>query len=126
MLGASTTSAIIIPELQESKPEGSATGRCRALSLSGGGSKGSFEIGVIQGFINSLPPEDVQYDVVAGVSAGSINAAGMGLFPKGQEQAMVDFIKNVWENLHDNNIWEWWIKIDPAYGILHKAGMWSN
>ena len=51
---------------------------CKALSMSGGGSEGAYEAGGLWGlFFNT--PEDQRdkfaYDVVTGVSAGSINAA---------------------------------------------------
>lgn len=35
--------------------------------------------------VRSLPPEETQYDVLSGISVGAVNAAGMALFPKGQE-----------------------------------------
>lgn len=58
---------------------------CRALALSGGGNKGSYEAGAIHGLVNGLEPKDVEYDVVTGVSVGAINAAGVSLWPIGQE-----------------------------------------
>jgi predicted acylesterase/phospholipase RssA len=56
---------------------------CRALALSGGANKGSYEVGVIYGLTHLLKDEDVQYDVVSGVSAGAINAAAVSLFEIG-------------------------------------------
>ena len=35
--------------------------KCHALSLSGGGNKGAFEIGAIHSLVNGLPAEDVQW-----------------------------------------------------------------
>lgn len=54
--------------------------RCKVLSVSGGGSKGAYEVGVIKGVVEYL--ED-QYDVYSGVSVGSINALGFSLFDYG-------------------------------------------
>ena len=65
---------------------------CRALAMSGGANKGAYEVGVIKGLVNLLPPEDVQWDVVTGVSAGAINTAGMSIFPIGKEKEMVVFL----------------------------------
>jgi len=56
------------------------------LALSGGGSKGAYEAGVIYGLVNNGNPEDFQWDAVTGVSVGSINAAGLALFPIGNER----------------------------------------
>ena len=42
--------------------------------MSGGGSKGSYEAGVLYGLVNNDPDKTkYAYDVVTGVSAGSIN-----------------------------------------------------
>ena len=59
---------------------------CRVLSLSGGGSKGAYEIGVMESFVNMLPEAESYYDVISGVSVGSINALGFGTFGKGEEK----------------------------------------
>ena len=58
---------------------------CRILSMSGGGSKGAYEVGVVNTFVKAVPAPDNQYDVVSGVSVGAINAALFALFGKGQE-----------------------------------------
>ena len=58
--------------------------------MSGGGSKGSYEAGVLYGMIMNDPDKSkYEYDVVTGVSAGSINAFGMSLFQPGDEVNMV-------------------------------------
>lgn len=36
--------------------------------------------------VRKLDPELVKYDVVSGISVGAINAAGISLFPKGEEK----------------------------------------
>ena len=57
---------------------------CRALAMSGGGSKGSFEAGVLYGMYHGLENvgESFDYDVVTGVSAGAINTIGLSVYPK--------------------------------------------
>ena len=56
---------------------------CRALVLSGGGSNGAWETGVIYGFINNGNPSDFEWDVLSGVSAGSINTVALAGYPLG-------------------------------------------
>ena len=52
-----------------------------ALALSGGGSKGSYQAGVLYGLVmNDEDKSKYAYDIISGVSAGSINAFGMSLF----------------------------------------------
>lgn len=52
--------------------------------MSGGGSKGAFEAGVLYGMYHGT--ENVgskfDYDVITGVSAGAINTFGLSVFPK--------------------------------------------
>ena len=59
--------------------------KCRALALRGGGTKGNYEVGVLQSFYDNLPSEEIEYDVVVGVSIGSINAGTIGIYEKGDE-----------------------------------------
>ena len=54
--------------------------KCRALALSGGGTNGSWEAGVIWGLQNYGAEEDYAWNVITGVSAGSMGAAGMAGF----------------------------------------------
>ena len=53
--------------------------KCRALALEGGGDQGSYQVGVLKTFVDLLDPEDIKYDVITGVSVGSINAAAISL-----------------------------------------------
>ena len=59
---------------------------CRALAMSGGGAYGAYEAGALWGLIqNSEDKSGFKYDVVTGVSAGSINALAVSLFSPGDE-----------------------------------------
>ena len=52
-------------------------GKCRALALSGGGTNGAWEAGVVWGLTHYGAPTDFYWDVHSGVSAGSINTIGL-------------------------------------------------
>lgn len=56
---------------------------CTGLVLSGGAARGAWEAGVLWGFLHYGDPNDFKYDVVTGVSAGSINAASLCGWPIG-------------------------------------------
>ena len=58
---------------------------CKALVLSGGGSHGSYEAGVVNGLTYNSQAEDIAYNVVVGISTGAINSLLMSRFPMGQE-----------------------------------------
>jgi predicted acylesterase/phospholipase RssA len=73
---------------------------CRVLVLSGGGSHGAYEAGVFSGLVYNLPMEEVEYDVVTGISIGSINAVGISQFPVGQEQEAARYMTFVWRTLN--------------------------
>jgi NTE family protein len=73
----------------------------RALVMSGGGAKGAFELGAIDYLVND---RKLDFDVVAGVSVGSLNAVllaqGQG-FPGLQQQ--VKTLKDVWFGIRGND-----------------------
>ena len=64
------------------------SGTCRALALSGGGSNGAWEGGVLRGFLENGNASDFEWEVVTGVSAGSINALAISGWEVGQELEM--------------------------------------
>jgi len=73
--------------------------KCRGLALSGGGSKGAYEAGAFEALVKALPEIEVNYDIITGVSAGSMNAGAIGLFPRGSEAAANDFLQSFWFNI---------------------------
>ena len=67
--------------------------------MSGGGSEGAYEAGGLWGLYYNTP-EDMRdkfaYDVVTGVSAGSINTACVSLFAPGDEDNMLQYMSKTW------------------------------
>ena len=55
--------------------------RCYALSLEGGGAKGAYEAGVIWGMMHYGNPDDFQWKVVTGISAGAVNTGAVSVWP---------------------------------------------
>ena len=72
---------------------------CKALVLSGGGSNGAWEAGVIWGLVHYGNPDDYKWDVVSGVSAGSINASAISVFAPGDEVAGSEYMVKTWGDL---------------------------
>lgn len=82
---------------------------CYALAMSGGGSKGAYEAGVLYGLLSEIPDKKTMaYDVVTGVSAGSINTAAVILFEKGDEEEMVKFLSDTWSSIVDKDVYKMW------------------
>ena len=76
--------------------------------MSGGGVNGAWEAGVLWGFLNYGDPKDFEWDVVSGVSAGCINAAGVGLWAKGTETEMVKWMDELWGKVKTADIYQSW------------------
>jgi len=80
-------------------------GECKALALSGGGSNGAWEAGVLWGFINYGNPSDFEYEVVSGVSAGALNTMGIAGWEIGKEAEMTQWLSDMWHSLHTSDVW---------------------
>ena len=81
---------------------------CKALILSGGGSNGAWEAGVVWGFLNYGNPDDFKYDVLSGISAGSINAIALAAWEIGKETEAAQWVSDLWKNLHNSDVWKRW------------------
>ena len=95
---------------------------CRILSMSGGGSKGAYEAGVIHSVVNTLKGTEAQYDVISGVSVGAINSAAFSLFAKGDEIELGDFMVNLWKEMKNSNVYVLRNTMDPVEPIFYEAG----
>lgn len=82
--------------------------KCRALALSGGGDKGAYEAAVYVGLVNVLPPEEVAYDVVVGVSAGSLNTLGLSAYNRLDVVGASDFIFALWNSIPNYKAFGMW------------------
>lgn len=96
------------------------------LSLAGGGAKGAYEVGALHQLVQMLESPESHYDVVSGVSVGSINAVGAGLFGRGEEKEMAEFLMGLWGNLTNADVWQFWDSWNPVAGITDKAGFLDN
>jgi len=77
--------------------------------MSGGGSNGAWEVGVLWGLAHDNPNiEDFYYDVVTGVSAGAINTAALAGYAPDQLLEMSEFMSDTWANIDNSDIYEFW------------------
>lgn len=70
--------------------------------------------------------EDFQYDVISGISVGSINAAGLAISKKGDELNGTEYLKSLWMNLHSEDIYKWWDGFEPYEAIVEKTGIFDT
>ena len=99
---------------------------CYSISQGGGGSLGSYEAGVFYGLVNNLPAAEVAYDVVVGISVGSLNSDSIAQFAKGSEIAASNFLVNTYLTLNGSkSIYEDWAG-GLVDGLLFHSGLYST
>ena len=62
-------------------------------------------MGVLWGFLHYGNPKDFKYDVLTGISAGSINAIQLMGYPVGDEVAATEAGAELWRNLKTEDVW---------------------
>ena len=95
---------------------------CRALVLSGGGNNGAWEVGVLWGLTHYGNPADYAYDVISGVSAGSINTAGLVGWPIGTEVGATEWLSDEWNSITTSDIWVEWPG-GPLAGLVQQGAV---
>lgn len=91
----------------------------RALVLSGGGSKGSFQVGVLKKLVES---DQRGYDLICGVSVGAINAAGLAAFPKADYPVGVAYMEKMWrEKVKTSAIYKRWCPFGKVSALWKKS-----
>jgi len=100
--------------------------KCKALVLQGGGDKGAYQAGVLYGFVtNTKDAEEFQYDVVTGVSVGSINALCIAQYEKGRELDAVNDLKSFWTDVKQSEIFVPW-KGGIIEGLLLRPSLYNS
>lgn len=92
--------------------------------MSGGGSKGAYEAGAFEGLVTLLPSNEVEYDIVTGVSVGSQNAGAIALFPTGDEIAANDFLQYFYNTIEAKDVYE--IKWPVLYNFFFGNSVLSD
>jgi NTE family protein len=77
----------------------------RALVLSGGGSRGAFEVGVLQRLMGD---EQLDYDLLCGTSVGAINAAYLAQTPIGQPREAAAKLRALWDTVTTEKVHKRW------------------
>jgi NTE family protein len=78
----------------------------KVLVLSGGGSKGAYQVGALKKWIVD---DGIEYDAFCGISVGSLNSAYLAQFPAGDPQGAWEKLKEVWDRVGPTNVKKgWW------------------
>lgn len=83
----------------------------KALVLSGGGSKGAYQVGVLKKW---LQDDGLDYDILTGISVGAINAAHICQTPKGHPKLTWEALNNVWLQVTTSKVRKSWF----PFGVI--------
>lgn len=98
---------------------------CKVLALAGGGDKGAYQAGAIQGLVQALPAGQATWDVVTGVGIGAVNALAAARYAKGDETAMAQALVNFWQNFSSDDFYENWTG-GVLQGLLSEPGLYNS
>jgi len=99
--------------------------KCYVLALEGGADRGAYAAGAIKGLVENNPAEEIQWNVVTGISIGSLNAALLSVFEIGKEKEAADFIIKNWLELKKSDfIKDWWFGLTE--GLLFRSSLFDN
>jgi len=90
----------------------------RALVLSGGGSKGSYQAGALKYILSE---KRTHYDALCGVSVGAINVAFLAMFKQGQEVESSERLASMWSTLDNSKIYKRWFPFGRWHAIWRKS-----
>jgi len=89
------------------------TETCNILSLSGGGAHGAFQAGVLYRLQNENQKINKTWDIITGISVGSLNGIMLGMYKASDQQKGMNTIRDVWLNITTSDVYRWnW---DPFY-----------
>ena len=95
---------------------------CTALALSGGGANGAWEVGVLWGLYHYGDPQDFAYDVITGVSAGSINTIATAGWAPEDGVAMSQYLSDLTGSIVNSDVWVEW-PLGLVDGAVMKPGL---
>ena len=99
---------------------------CKVLSIEGGGTEGAFEAGALNAFSEFLKLDDLEYDIITGVSVGTLTGGALSFSSNSNLTRTINLISNLWLNITDNQIFTNWKDWGIINGILFKPGIFDN
>ena len=69
---------------------------------------------------------DMEYDVIAGTSAGALNALGVAYFKKGDEDKMLSYMSNRWAHTEQKDLFTQWKPLGVVTGMFFKSGVFNS
>jgi len=96
------------------------------INLIGGGTKGAYQAGVFDELVKLLPPREIRYDVITGVSVGALNGLMVAIHKPGKEKEAASKLIDLWLNIQSSDIYEHWEFPGPVRGLFYKSSFFNN
>ena len=77
----------------------------KALVLSGGGSKGAYQVGALMWLLRE---RDHEYQIISGTSVGALNGAWLAQYGPGKGAEAALALQNLWHEIDNDKIWQKW------------------
>jgi NTE family protein len=90
----------------------------KALVLSGGGSKGAYQIGALNYLLKEC---NNHYDILCGVSVGSINCGFLAQFTPEEEKSGIEELTDLWLELNTSKIYKRWFPFGGWHALWEKS-----
>lgn len=90
----------------------------KALVLSGGGARGSYQAGALKYLIGDLGHK---YDIVCGISVGALNCGFLSMFPKEKEVDALRELVDIWENISTPKVHKRWFPFGRLHCLWEKS-----
>lgn len=92
----------------------------RALVLSGGSSRGAYQVGAL----HALAQHGREWNTVHGISVGALNAAWISMFSPEQQKDNINGLIEVWKSIKSSDdIYQTWSTVKP---INYMYSMWKG
>jgi len=91
----------------------------RSLVLSGGGSKGSYQVGVLK----AMAEHGLSWDTVHGISVGALNASWIAMHKKEDHPMCIQGLIDIWSAIQSSaDIYKPWL----PFGLNYISSMWKG
>lgn len=92
----------------------------RALVLSGGGSRGAYQVGAIKALFEA----GRTYDTVHGISVGALNASWIAMHSPEEQPHSIKGLLNIWNNINTSD--DIFIRWNPIKPLNYLYSMWKG
>lgn len=64
---------------------------------------GSFQAGAFKAMVEMLEPQDIEWDIVTGISSGAVNTGIISRYAPGEEKQMAEELENYYLSIKDSS-----------------------